>query len=126
MNYKIWDKKEKINNVSAECIINDLSIREEDNVFLIIDHLDEVQCIEIDRIIKSVYNLDKNLSVDEVAKEYIRIKKEENTQAKNRMLSLEEQANKISVLEAQNKGLREELAQIQVSLASLTSAISEK
>lgn len=126
MNYKIWDKKEKINNVSAECIINDLSIREEDNVFLIIDHLDEVQCIEIDRIIKSVYNLDKNLSVDEVAKEYIRIKKEENTQAKNRMLSLEEQANKISVLEAQNKGLREELAQIQVSLASLASAISGK
>ena len=34
--------------------------------------------------------------------------------------------NKISILEKDNKALKEELAQIQVSLASLISAISEK
>ena len=35
-------------------------------------------------------------------------------------------ANKISILESENKELKEELAQIQVSIASLVSAISEK
>ena len=35
-------------------------------------------------------------------------------------------ANKISILECENKELKEELTQIQVSIASLVSAISEK
>ena len=34
--------------------------------------------------------------------------------------------NKISILESENKELKEELTQIQVSIASLVSAISEK
>ena len=33
MKYRIWDRKEKINNVDAEYIINSLSIRETDGVF---------------------------------------------------------------------------------------------
>ena len=110
MNYKIWNKKEKINNVDAEYIINSLSIRETDGVFLIIDHLEEVQAIEIDRIIKSVYNLDVNLSVEEVAKEYIRIKEEEKLQAEKDVVTLEEQQNKISILEAENETLKQELS----------------
>ena len=110
MKYRVWDKKEKINNVDAEYIINDLNIREEDGVFLILDHLDEVQAIEIDRIIKSVYNLDKNLSVEEVAEAYIKIKEEEKLQAEKDMITLEEQQNKISILEAENKNLKQELS----------------
>ena len=73
MNYKIWNKKEKINGASAEYIIESLNIRDTDEVFLVLDHLDEVQAIEIARIIKGVYNLDANLTVEEVAQEYIRI-----------------------------------------------------
>lgn len=110
MKYKIWNKKEKINNVDAEYVINSLNIREEDGVFLIIDHLNEVQAIEIDRVIKSVYNLDKNLSVEEVAQEYIRIKEEEKLQAEKDMITLEEQGNKISILEAENETLKQELS----------------
>ena len=110
MNYKIWDRKEKINNVDAEYIINSLSIRETDGVFLVIDHLEEVQAIEIDRIIKSVYNLDKNLSVEEVAQEYLRIKEEEKLQAEKDVVTLEEQGNKISILEAENETLKQELS----------------
>ena len=126
MKYKIWDKKEKINNVDAEYVINSLNIRETDGVFLIIDHLNEVQAIEIDRIIKGVYNLDANLLIDEVAKEYIRIKEEEKIQAENHANTLEEQGKKISILEGENQALKEEILQIQVSIASLVSAISEK
>ena len=124
MNYKIWNKKDKINNIDADYFIKDLSIRETDNVFLIIDHLNEVQCIEIDRIIKGVYNLDANLSVEEVAKEYIRIKEEEKQQAENHTNTLEDMVNKISILECENKALKEELTQIQTSIASLTSLIA--
>ena len=126
MKYKIWDKKEKINNVDAEYVIKSLNIRETDGVFLIIDHLNEVQAIEIDRIIKGVYNLDANLLIDEVAKEYIRIKEEEKIQAENHANTLEEQGKKISILEGENQALKEEILQIQVSIASLVSAISEK
>ena len=125
MNYKIWDKKEKINNVDAEYVIESLKIRDTDEVFLILDNVDEVQAIEIDRIIIGAYNLDANLTVDEVAKEYIRIKEEEKLQAESYTLNLEEQAKKISILESENKELRKELNQIQVSLASLVSAIEK-
>lgn len=39
---------------------------------------------------------------------------------------LSKMEKKISILESDNKELREELAQIQVSIASLVSTISEK
>ena len=110
MKYKVWNKQDKINNVDAEYVINSLNIRETDGVFLIIDHLEEVQCIEIDRIIKSVYNLDANLSVEEVAQEYIRIKEEEKLQAENRIDTVEEHTNKIALLEKENADLRAELS----------------
>ena len=110
MKYKIWNKKDKINNVDAEYVINSLNIRETDNVFLIIDQLEEVQAIEIDRIIKGVYNLDANLTVEEVAKEYIRIKEEEKLQAEKDVATLEEQEKKISILEAENEKLKQELS----------------
>ena len=124
MNYKIWNKKDKINNVDAEYVVNSLNIRETDGVFLIIDQLEEVQAIEIDRIIKGVYNLDANLTVEEVAKEYIRIKEEEKQQAETHTNTLEEMEKKISILECENKALREELTQIQTSIASLTSLLA--
>ena len=124
MNYKIWNKKDKINNIDADYFIKDLSIRESDGVFLVFDNLEEVQAIEIDRIIKGVYNLDANLTVEEVAQEYIRIKEEEKQQAENHTNTLEDMGNKISILEQNNQELWEELTQIQTSIASLTSLIA--
>ena len=124
MNYKIWNKKDKINNIDADYFIKDLSIRESDGVFLVLDNLEEVQAIEIDRIIKGVYNLDANLTVEEVAQEYIRIKEEEKQQAETHINTLEDMENKISILECENKALKEELTQIQTSIASLTSLIT--
>ena len=124
MNYKIWNKKDKINNIDAEYFIKSLSIRDTDGVFLVLDSIGEVQAIEIDRIIKSVYKLDANLTCEEVAKEYIRIREEENQKAENHMNTLEDMGNKISILEQNNQELREELTQIQTSIASLTSLIA--
>ena len=124
MKYKIWNKIDKINGIEADHFIDNLKIQEHDEVFLILDSADNVQCVEISSTIKGVYNLDANLSVEEVAEEYIRIKEEEKIQAQNSIDTLEDMGNKISILESENKALREELTQIQTSIASLTSLIA--
>ena len=117
MSYKIWDKKEKINNVDAEYVIETLKISETDGVFLIVDSQDNIQAVEIDRIIKSVYNLDANLSVEEVAKEYIRIKEEEKVQASRQSLNMEEQSTKISNLESSILQMMQELKDLKEMVA---------
>ena len=117
MNYKIWDKKEKINNVDAGYVIESLNIRDTDEVFIILDNVDEVQAIEISRIIKGVYNLDKNLSVDEVAKEYIRIKEEEKLQAERSIVNSEEQSKKIANLETSMLQIMQELKDLKEMIA---------
>ena len=117
MTYKIWDKKEKINNVDAEYVIETLKISETDEVFLIVDSQDNIQAVEIDRIIKSVYNLDANLSVEEVAKEYIRIKEEERVQASRQSLNMEEQSTKISNLETSILQMMQELKDLKEMVA---------
>ena len=117
MNYKIWNKKDKINNIDADYFIKDLSIRETDGVFLIIDHLDEVQAIEIDRKIKGVYNLGANLTTEEVAQEYIRIKEEEKLQASRQSLNMEEQTIKISNLETSILQMMQELKDLKEMVA---------
>ena len=117
MRYKIWDREEKINNVDAEYIINSLNVRETDGVFLIIDHLEEVQAIEIDRIIKGVYNLDTNLTTEEVAQEYIRIKEEEKLQVSRQAINMEEQSIKISNLETSILQMIQELKDLKEMVA---------
>ena len=117
MNYKIWNKKEKINNVDAEYVIESLKIRDTDEVFLILDNVDEVQAIEISRIIKGVYNLDANLTVDEVAKEYIRIKEEEKLQAERSVANTEEQSKKIANLETAILEMMQELKSLKGMVA---------
>ena len=119
MNYKIWDKKEKINNVNAEYVIESLKIRDTDEVFLVLDSVDEVQAIEISRIIKGVYNLDKNLSVEDVAKEYIRIKEEEKLQAERSVTNTEEQSKKIANLETSMLQIMQELKDLKEMVAQV-------
>ena len=126
MKFKVWDKKENINNVEAKHFITNLSIRNDDEVFLVLDDYNNVKSVEIGRIVKSVYNLSNSLSIEDVAKEYIRIKEEEKLQVEKETRTLENMGNKISILEAENKELREELTQIQTSIASLISTLSEK
>ena len=117
MNYKIWNKKDKINNIDADYFIKDLSIRDTDGVFLVLDNLEEVQAIEIDRIIKGVYNLDKNLSVEEVAQEYIKIKEEEKLQVSRQVVNMEEQSMKISNLETSMLQIMQELKDLKEMVA---------
>ena len=110
MNYIIWNKIDSINGVGANYFIENLKIKESDGVFLIGTDLDNVQCVEIDRIIKSNYELDLSLTTEQVAQEYIRIKEEEKANAEKDILTLEEQTHKISILQEENEKLKESQA----------------
>lgn len=119
MTYKIWNKKDKINGVDANRIIDNLGIKPDDEVFLILDNNDSVHFIEISRIIKSVYDLDENLSVDEVAEEYIRIRENEKLQNENNEKEAKDLSKRLAALEEENTMLKEELSITQDALNEL-------
>jgi len=124
--FKVWNKKEKINGVDAEIIIKSNNIKQEDEIFLVIDdNTLKVTEIQFKDVICLNYNISIDLTTEEVAQEYIRIKEAEKQQAEKEQTTLENQEVRISTLEAENQALREELSQIQVSLASLVSAINK-
>jgi hypothetical protein len=118
MNYIIWNKKDKINGIEAQYFIDDLKIKNTDGVFLIGKDLDNIQAIEIDNIVKSAYDLDDNLTTEEVAQEYIRIKEEAkaNSTTKARSIHGEDVA---SALKEQTQMLLEKLTEIQASINNL-------
>lgn len=70
MDYKIWDKKESINNVSAEEVLNSMPELKNSDVILLIQN-NRVTNIEDKDVLISNLNLDDNLSVEEVAEKYI-------------------------------------------------------
>lgn len=119
MTYKIWNKEDKINGVDADRIIDNLGIKPDDEVFLILDNTDSVRFIEVSRIIKSVYDLDENLSVDEVAEEYIRIKENEKLQNENEKKKAEDLSKRLAALEEENAMLKEEMSITQDALNEL-------
>lgn len=119
MMYKIWNKVDKIDGIDAEYIIDSFGIKPDDEVFLILDNTGSVNCIEISRIIKSVYGLDAHLSVEEVAEEYIRIRENEKLQNENGKKEAEDLLNRLAALEEENVMLKEELSITQDALNEL-------
>lgn len=70
MEYKIWDKKESINNVSAEEVLNSMPELKNADVILLIQN-NRVTNIEDKDVLISNLNLDSSLSIQEVAEKYI-------------------------------------------------------
>ena len=131
MKNRIWDGKSPFNNKSSDFIINyrqDIREALENNNAIILislngEHVDE---IAFENDIRSKYNMDNSLTKEEVAKEYIRIKEEEKQQAETHTNTIEDMGNKISILECENQTLKEELTQIQTSIASLIATTLEE
>lgn len=84
-NYKIWNKIDKINNLDAQYYLDEFKIQKDDEVFLIINNVGKVERVEISNNIKSTYNLNPNLSVEQVAQEYLRIKEEEKNNSNKKI-----------------------------------------
>ena len=95
MNFKIWDKKEPINGVDAESILeNRNDIRNEENVILIYNE-GIVTNIELCSVLKNIYNFDSNFTVEEVANNYLKLLEENkqnitNNDLEERVTSIED------------------------------------
>lgn len=72
MKFKIWDKKEKINGVSAIDVIENCPDFKYGEIFLVLDDGGRVTHIEKTDIIKSNLCLDWNMTTQEVAEHYIK------------------------------------------------------
>ena len=107
---KIWNKKDSINGVDAEKVIKSHKIKETDDIFLVLNNYDRVLELNFVEVIRNNFNLSKNLTKEEVAKEYLKIKEGEKLQAEKEANALEEMVNKISILEAENETLKQELS----------------
>lgn len=102
----MWDKIMPINNVDADSILKRRHDLANDEVIIveINGRINNLHCL---RDIKSSYNLDLNISNEQVCELYLGILKQQQEETKNERLSLEEATNKISTLEAENKQLKE-------------------
>ena len=121
---KIWDKIEPINGVDAKKVIKSHKIKDTDDIFLVLNDYNKVLELNFINIIRDNFNLSSDFSAEQVAEEYLKIKEEEKVQEEKEQTTLENQDARISILESENRELREELTQIQTSIASLTSLIA--
>ena len=121
---KIWDKIEPINGVDAKKVIKSHKIKDTDDIFLVLNDYNKVLELNFINIIRDNFNLSSDFSAEQVAEEYLKIKEEEKVQEEKEQTTLENQDARISILEQENKTLKEELTQIQTSIASLTSLIT--
>ena len=121
---KIWDKIESINGVDAKNVIKSHRIKETDDIFLVLNNYDRILELNFVDVIRTNFNLSSDFSAEQVAEEYLKIKEEEKVQEEKEQTTLKELSKRLSILESENKALREELTQIQTSIASLTSLLA--
>lgn len=107
---KIWDKIESINGVDAKNVIKSHRIKETDDIFLVLNSYDRVLELNFVEVIRANFNLNQNLTKEQVAQEYLKIREKERLQAEKEQVTLEKQAEKISILEAENETLKQELS----------------
>ena len=113
---KIWDKIEPINGVNAEKIIKSHKIKDTDDIFLVLNDYNKVLELNFVDIIRDNFNFSSDFSSVQVAEEYLKIKENEKVQEEKEQTTLEKQEARISILEKENKQLREELEQVKASL----------
>lgn len=103
---KIEDVKE-INGIDIDEVYrNREDIRfNKDDVFVIYDNYGIAKEIQFAKIIKSHYNLDVNLSIDEVIEKYLEIKKQEEEKIQHENITLEGQGKRMDILQAEKEKL---------------------
>ncbi len=85
---KIWNKKDAINGVDADKVMESSGIKMEDEIFLIVnDVTNKVQEIQDKLTITSIYNIDPKLTTLEVGEEYLKIREEQNKRQEDEKVS---------------------------------------
>ena len=99
---EVWDEVSPINGVEAERIfeMRDDLARARGDIFLV-KQGDAVMQIEIGAIIKCNYGFDANLSIQEVAEQYLAKREEEEAKAQEEQMTVEEMQEQIAMLSYQ-------------------------
>lgn len=100
----VWNKTDEINGVGAEEVIKAHNIKETDEIFLVMIGT-RVTELQFKDIIVSNYNLDANLSCDEVAQKYLEIRQQEEQKQQQEVLNLQKQQEEINAIKKQNAEL---------------------
>ena len=122
---KIWDKIESINGVDAKNVIKSHRIKETDDIFLVLNNYDRILELNFVDVIRANFNLSQSLTKEQVAQEYLRIREEERLQAEKEQVSLEQQAKKISILEAENADLLIDSAMKDLKIETLENDLAD-
>lgn len=100
----VWNKIDDINEVSASDVIKAYNIKETDEIFLVMMGT-RVTELQFKDTIASNYNIDANLSCEEVAQKYLEIKQQEEQKQQEEALNLQKQQDEINSLKKQNAEL---------------------
>lgn len=102
---KVWNKKDKINGIEADYVINSHKIKDEDEIFLVMNEDDIVSEIQFKKIIARHYNLDANLTCEEVAQKYLEIKQQEEQKQQQEIDNKLTQQEEIERLKQENASI---------------------
>lgn len=105
MKYKIWDKKEKINGIEASYFINKFNIKKDDEVIQILDKLGNTDKIVFKNNAIVSYDLDINLTTEQVAQKYLEIKQQEEQSSKEEIENKLIQQEEIERLKQENASI---------------------
>ena len=115
---KIWNKIDKINGVDPDYVLKSHNFSLNDEIFLVINDISgRVEEIQEKLRISSIYNLDANMTVEEVAKEYLRIKEEEKNKANEEIITLDN-------LKKSNANLLKDSASKAIKISNLNKSLS--
>ena len=82
MTYKVWNRVEEINGVSAEHFLNSEPFKScKHDIILIYNESGRVTQVECKDILAQVYGIDKNLYIDAFMSKYFEIKAKEEQEA---------------------------------------------
>lgn len=104
----VWNKQDAINGISAYEVIHSHNIKESDEIFLVMNG-GRVTELQFKDIIASNYNLDINMTVEQVAQKYVELREQEALKIQ------QEEQNKVSQQE-QIDALKQENADITYAL----------
>lgn len=99
---EVWDEVSPLNGIPAEEIFanrDDLD-RARGDIFLVY-HNGVLAQIEIGTIIRGNYGMSPDLSLQQIADEYLRLREEEAQQAKQRQLTVDELQEQVAMLSYQ-------------------------
>ena len=119
LKYKVWNRQDTINGVSAEEVIKSLNIKESDEIFLILNG-EIVTEIQFKHIIQSNLGFEGTLTCEEVAQKYIEYRILEEERAKLEIVTIEKQQEQIASLKEENEMQEEMISNITYELMQIS------